>query len=52
MFRKNRYRVTIDNTAHVQSGVKRLELDGRPVEGTEIPYCEDGNTHTIHVVMG
>ena len=51
-FRQNRYRIEIRNPQHVQSGVVTLELDGRPLDDTFVPYLEDGLCHELIVTMG
>lgn len=51
-FRGDLYDVRILNPDGVQSGVVRIEMDGRPMSGTELPIAGDGGVHEIVVVMG
>jgi cellobiose phosphorylase len=46
------YRITVDNSAGVEKGVKSLTLDGKPLNGVVLPALGDGQTHEISVVMG
>ncbi|MDF2922674.1 MAG: hypothetical protein K0R57_1588 [Paenibacillaceae bacterium] len=46
------YLVTIDNKARVQNGVRQLLVDGQEVEGSTFQLFHDGQTHTVHIVMG
>ena len=46
------YRITVDNSAGVEKGVKSLTLDGKPLNGTVLPALGDGRTHEVKVVMG
>ena len=43
------YRITVENPAHVQKGVKELYADGKRVE--KVPMFGEG-AHEIKVVMG
>jgi cellobiose phosphorylase len=51
-FRNAYYRITVDNTAGVEKGVKSVTLDGKLLEGTVLPVQGDGKTHEVSVVMG
>jgi cellobiose phosphorylase len=46
------YRITVDNSAGVEKGVKSLTLDGKPLSGAVLPALGDGKTHEVNVVMG
>jgi len=46
------YRITVDNSAGVEKGVKSLTLDGKPLNGAVLPALRDGKTHEVNVVMG
>ncbi|MCL2880796.1 MAG: glycosyl transferase, partial [Treponema sp.] len=55
-FRNAVYRITVDNSAGVEKGVKSVTLDGKPLEGTVLP-CFSGaqagaKVHEVTVVMG
>ena len=51
-FRNAVYRITVDNNAGVQKGVKSVTIDGKPLEGAILPVFNDGKTHDVIVVMG
>lgn len=51
-FRKNIYEVDIDNPNHIENGIKKIILDGKEIEGSFIPYKEDGKVHKVRVLMG
>jgi cellobiose phosphorylase len=51
-FRGAAYRITVDNTAGVEKGVKSITLDGKVVDSAVLPVFGDGKTHIINVVMG
>jgi len=46
------YRITVDNSAGVEKGVKSLTLDGKPLNGAVLLALGDGKTHEVKVVMG
>jgi cellobiose phosphorylase len=49
---RSRYRITVDNRAHQQGGVRTATLDGAEIDPDAIPYVDDGRTHEIVVVLG
>jgi cyclic beta-1,2-glucan synthetase len=51
-FGRSRYEISVDNAAHRSVSVARVELDGVPVDPGAIPLADDGNAHTVRVVMG
>jgi len=51
-FRKNIYKVSVDNPNHAEKGVRKITLDGKEIEGNLIPYKDDGKTHDVNVFMG
>jgi cyclic beta-1,2-glucan synthetase len=51
-FRSATYRITVENPDGVQRGVRRVEVDGREVEGGQIDLIDDGRTHPVRVLMG
>jgi len=51
VFRETRYLVEVENPDGVESGVARLEVDGRPVEGRLIPPSTKPECR-VKVVMG
>ena len=52
LYRGVLYRITVDNTAGVQKGVKQLTVDGVAVSGTVIPFKADKKEVTVSVLMG
>jgi len=51
-FRGAVYQITIRNPHGVNTGVKRVVVDGRPIEGNLIKPHGDGKVHTVLVEMG
>jgi cyclic beta-1,2-glucan synthetase len=45
------YVVRVENPHRGTRGVERLEVDGRPVEGTGVAMIDDGMTHQVRVVL-
>ena len=46
------YDITVDNSAHVESGVTSVTVDGQPVNGTVIPFDHTKKSCKVHVIMG
>ena len=44
--------ITVDNSAHVQSGVKELFLNGTKLDGNYVPADKLADTNEIKVVLG
>jgi cellobiose phosphorylase len=51
VFRGSRYEFTFENFDGVQTGVREVLLDGKPVEGTLLPLPQRP-THAVVVRMG
>ena len=51
-FRNALYRITVDNSAGVEKGVKSVSLDGKPLNGAVLPPLADEKTHEATVIMG
>ncbi|MCQ2495352.1 MAG: N,N'-diacetylchitobiose phosphorylase [Lachnospiraceae bacterium] len=51
-FRGRKLNVTIDNAAHVQSGVKKVVVNGTELEGAKIPVAMLADCNDIKVVFG
>jgi len=51
-FRGAKYRITVENPAHVQKGVKQIIVDGRKMPGKLIPAGLKGREHEVCVIMG
>ena len=43
------YRIRVENPDHVEKGVKRIEVDGKPAE--RVPAFGEGK-HDVRVIMG
>ena len=52
IYRGVSYDITIDNSAHVESGVASVTVDGQPVTGTLIPFDAGKKTCKVEVVLG
>jgi cyclic beta-1,2-glucan synthetase len=51
----SRYEILIDNPLRVSRGIARAELDGKtlhPDFEARIPLVDDGNTHSVRIVLG
>lgn len=51
-FRGKKLNITIDNSAHVESGVKELTLNGEKLTGNYVPATKLADVNEIVVVMG
>ena len=51
-FRGAGYRITVDNRAGSEKGVKSITVDGNPHNGNVLPVFGDGRTHDVVVTMG
>ncbi len=51
-FRGKKLNISIDNSAHVQSGVKELTLNGEKLEGNYVPADKLADVNEIKVVLG
>ncbi|HPT77698.1 MAG TPA: glycosyl transferase [Candidatus Atribacteria bacterium] len=51
-FRNAEYVIRVKNPNHVQKGVKKVTVDGRPIEGNILPVFGDGKSHEVIVEMG
>ena len=51
-FRGADYRITVDNSAGAEKGVKSITVDGSPLSGCVLPVFNDGKTHEVVVVLG
>lgn len=51
-FRGKKLNITVDNSAHVQSGVKEITLNGEKINGNYIPADKLVDTNEISVVLG
>ena len=46
------YRIRVDNSAGVERGVRRIEVDGKAFEGNVLPVFPAGESHDVTVIMG
>ncbi|MFP4139491.1 MAG: GH36-type glycosyl hydrolase domain-containing protein [Phycisphaerae bacterium] len=51
-FRGDTYRITLESTGQTGAAVRRITMNGKPVDGTVIPPVGDGGTHKVHVTLG
>jgi cellobiose phosphorylase len=51
-FRGKKLNITVDNTAHVESGVKELTLNGEKLQGCYVPADKLAQVNEIKVVLG
>lgn len=51
-FRGKKLNITIDNSAHVESGVAKLTLNGEVLDGNYVPETKLAEVNDIVVVMG
>ena len=51
-FRGKKLNIEIDNSAHVQSGVKEITLNGIKLEGNYVPADKLADKNEIKVVLG
>ena len=46
------FQICVENPAGVNRGVKQIKLDGKVLNGNEIPLLDDGGQHQVIVVLG
>ena len=51
-FRGKKLNITVDNSAHVESGVKSVTLNGQKLDDCYVPANMLGDVNTISVVLG
>ena len=51
-FRSKKLNITVDNSAHVQSGVKSITLNGEKIDSNYIPADKLADVNEITVVLG
>ena len=51
-YRGATYHIAVDNTAAVQYGVKSVDVDGKPIEGSLLPLAPEGAVVEVQVTMG
>jgi N,N'-diacetylchitobiose phosphorylase len=50
-FRGARYEIAIRNPHHLCSGIKKLLVNGKPVEGNRIPIAKSGRTAKVEATL-
>jgi cellobiose phosphorylase len=51
-FRNALYRISFDNSAGVEKGVKSVMMDGKLLDTAVLPALGDGKVHDVTVIMG
>ena len=51
-FRGDTYRITVQNPDHVSTGVAKIMVDGKELEGNMIAFVGDGKVHEVEVILG
>lgn len=51
-FRGDTYRIIIKNPNHVSTGVSRITVDKKEVEGNIVPLFGDKGLHEVEVILG
>ena len=51
-FRDAIYHITAKNPSHISSGVKKITVDGKELDGNEIPLYTDNKKHDVEVILG
>jgi cellobiose phosphorylase len=52
VYRGATYRIEVKNSAHVNKGVKSVQVDGKVIQGNILPDFRDGKEHVVVAVMG
>lgn len=50
-YRKDIYEISIHNPNGKQTGAIQLVVDGKPIEGNEVPIFNDGKTHSVDATI-
>lgn len=51
-YRGDVYKITVKNPNHVSSGVKKIVVDNKDIEGNVLPLFGDKMIHAVEVVLG
>jgi cellobiose phosphorylase len=51
-FRGDIFNISIKNPNHVSTGVAKMTVDGKEIEGNIIPTFGDGKEHEVEVILG
>ncbi|MBN2215242.1 MAG: glycosyl transferase [Bacteroidales bacterium] len=51
-FRGAIFDITVKNPSHISKGVQKITIDGKALDGNEIPIYTDKNKHDVEVILG
>ena len=51
-FGRTQYHITVTNAGHRGNGERMAELDGKAVDPNAIPVRDDGETHSVTIILG
>ena len=51
-FRNAIYEIHVKNPTHINKGINSISLDGKPYESQLLPIFNDGQSHTVELIMG
>lgn len=51
-YRNDTYKINIKNPDHVSTGVKKILVDNKEIEGNILPLFGDGKVHEVEVILG
>jgi cellobiose phosphorylase len=51
-FRGATYHIEVSNPGHVSSGIREILLNGKQLEGDQVPLCGKGTVNRVSVLMG
>ena len=46
------YHITVDNTAHVEKGVRSVTVNGNQIQGNVLPLANVGEQVEVRVILG
>ena len=52
VFRGATYHITVDNTAHVEKGVRSVTVNGNQIQGNILPLANAGEQVEVRVILG
>lgn len=52
VFRGDTYNITVKNPNHVSTGITKLVVDGKEIQGNIIPFAHDKKEHEVEVILG
>ncbi len=51
-FRNAVYHIEVSNPYHVYKGIKQIKVDGKEIEGNNVPIFSDNKIHEVEVTLG